>query len=79
MQDPVRLYYVVTQRSVVWTRVCTDAALISASLLKLSLPHAIKTAALSGYCSAPSGGDLTGLRNLFFFFFTLKGLSLLQP
>lgn len=39
------------------------AALSSASLLKLSVPHAIKTAALSGHCSAGSYGDLTGLRN----------------
>lgn len=63
--DPVRLHYVVTQRGVVWTppTFYVDAARSIASLLKLSVPHTIKTAALSGYCSAGSYGDLW---NLFF-------------
>lgn len=42
-------------------------------LLKLSLPHPIKTAALSEYCSAGSCGDL---RNLLLFI--LMGHSLPQ-
>lgn len=56
-------------------KVEVGAALSIAALLKLSLPHPIKTAALSSeYCSAGSCGDL---RNLLLFI--LMGHSLPQP
>lgn len=55
-------------------KVEVGAAPSIAALLKLSLPHPIKTAALSQYCSAGSCGDL---RNLLLFI--LMGHSLPQP
>ena len=50
--------------------------MLPTSLLKLSVPHAIKTAALCGYCSLGSCRDLTGPEESLF---TLKTLSPQQP